>query len=90
MSQTWRPIYGEELRTFVRGKTVADFEGTAYEAVTTFTDGSALRCTPLDGTVYSECSQDSATVEYEASDAPTGEIAPNDSNPGGSRAPRAS
>lgn len=66
----WRPIWGEELRAFVRGKTIADTASDEYESVTFFTDGSALKCTPVDGRVYSEHTADSATVEYEVADPP--------------------
>ena len=64
----WREVTGEALRAFVRGKTVRDIDDSAVETVTHFTDGSAARVTPVDGTVYSEESADSATVCWEVRD----------------------
>lgn len=65
----WRAISGEALRAFVRGKTVDDIEDGACESTTTFTDGSAARCSAVDGVQYSTLSGDSATVTWEVSDA---------------------
>lgn len=68
--RAWRNITGEDLRAFVRGKTVADAEDDGFSTTTTFTDGSAIRCTAQDGTVYSSYSADPANISWEASPAP--------------------
>lgn len=65
---------GAALLAFVRGKAIAEIEqypGGSDATVTTFTDGSALRCTAVEGRYYSEATGgDPPYITWEVSDAP--------------------
>lgn len=69
MTAKWRSISGATLLKFVAGKTVATAEDSNMgfgETTLYFTDGSAIRCSALEGCRYSSYSEDSPTVEWEA------------------------